>query len=389
MKKIAFYPHETSLNHGCEAIIVSTALMFKRFFPEISLLHYNRNDDISLITKYVDVIFVTKRAMRRFSLHWFIYLFLRYVLKKFEYLGALRVKHNFDAIKDNDIFLSIGGDNYCYGKPYEFYGMNFLIKKQGKRSVFWGCSIEEKKIDEAMIADLNRFDLIITRESLSYNTLHSLKLRSKLVLCPDPAFTLPFVEWECPFMTQKQKVIGINISPMIMKNEQYKGITLQAYKELVQYILKETDYSIAFIPHVTVKTTDDRLPLRELYDYANDEKRTTLIDDCDCQRLKYVISRCYAFVGARTHSTIAAYSTCVPTLVVGYSVKAMGIAKDIFGSYENYVLPVQHICNDYDLKNAFIWFMKKYSDIKTHLDLVMPNYVNNAYRSVEEVLKLG
>ena len=47
------------------------------------------------------------------------------------------------------------------------------------------------------------------------------------------------------------------------------------------------------------------------------------------------------FIGARTHATIAAYSSCVPTLVVGYSIKARGIAKDLFGTDEGYVLPVQ------------------------------------------------
>lgn len=388
MNKIAFYPHETSLNHGCEAIIISSAMMLQKKFSKINLMHYNRHDEISLISKYVDIVFVKKAMMTRFSLNWFAYLFLRYIAKKYEYLGAIRVKENFEAIKDCDIFLSIGGDNYCYGKPYEFYGMNYLIKKENKKSVFWGCSIDDKKIDNAMIADLNRFDLIVARESLTYNTLCSLKLKGKIVRYPDPAFTLPPVECNCPFISEKKKVIGINISPMIMKNETCEGITLQAYKELVKYILNETDFSIAFIPHVTVKTTDDRIPLKELYDFANNKKRTILIDDCDCQRLKYIISKCYAFVGARTHSTIAAYSTFVPTLVVGYSVKANGIAKDIFGSFENYVLPVQHIYNDNDLKKSFIWIMNNYSSIKKHLEFFIPKYVECAYKAAEEINQL-
>lgn len=51
------------------------------------------------------------------------------------------------------------------------------------------------------------------------------------------------------------------------------------------------------------------------------------------------------FIGVRIYVTIAAYSTEVPTLVLGYSVKSRGIAKDIFGSEENYVIPVQDISN--------------------------------------------
>ena len=58
------------------------------------------------------------------------------------------------------------------------------------------------------------------------------------------------------------------------------------------------------------------------------------------------------FIGARTHSTIAAYSSGVPTLVVGYSVKAKGIAKDLFGTEENYVLPVQALKEENNLKDV-------------------------------------
>ena len=42
-----------------------------------------------------------------------------------------------------------------------------------------------------------------------------------------------------------------------------------------------------------------------------------------------MISKCKFFVGARTHSVISAYSMCVPTIALGYSIKARGIAKDI------------------------------------------------------------
>ncbi len=56
----------------------------------------------------------------------------------------------------------------------------------------------------------------------------------------------------------------------------------------------------------------------------------------------------------RTHATIAAYSTGVPTLVVGYSVKARGIARDLFGTEDGYVLPVQQLKESDELtKHSF------------------------------------
>ena len=50
---------------------------------------------------------------------------------------------------------------------------------------------------------------------------------------------------------------------------------------------------------------------------------------------KGLISNCFVFIGARTHSTIASRSSYVPTVAIAYSVKAYGILKDIFGEVGN------------------------------------------------------
>lgn len=81
-----------------------------------------------------------------------------------------------------------------------------------------------------------------------------------------------------------------------------------------------------------------------------------MIEDCNCMQLKGYISRCRFFIGARTHATIAAYSTFVPTLVLGYSIKSRGIATDLFGSDENYVISIQDLLNEEDLYQAFYGF---------------------------------
>ena len=46
--------------------------------------------------------------------------------------------------------------------------------------------------------------------------------------------------------------------------------------------------------------------------------------ECFC-----LIAQCELLVCCRTHASIAGYSTGVPTLVLGYSVKAEGIAADL------------------------------------------------------------
>ena len=103
-----------------------------------------------------------------------------------------------------------------------------------------------------------------------------------------------------------------------------------------------------------------------------------MIEDADCETLKGYIARCRFFIGARTHSTIAAYSSLVPTLVLGYSVKARGIALDLFGTWENYVIPVQSLQNMDELARGFEWMLLREEAIRKRLETVMPAYLERA-----------
>ena len=113
-----------------------------------------------------------------------------------------------------------------------------------------------------------------------------------------------------------------------------------------------------------------------------------MVEDQNCMQLKDIISHCEFFIGARTHATIAAYSTGIPTLVVGYSVKARGIARDLFGTEEGYVLPVQSLRNMDDLTNAFIALYEKKHEISDHLANIMPVYISKIQRAKEAVEEL-
>ena len=94
------------------------------------------------------------------------------------------------------------------------------------------------------------------------------------------------------------------------------------------------------------------------------------------------------FIGARTHATIAAYSTCVPTLILGYSVKSKGIARDIFGTEEHYVLPVQEMRNPDELANGFDWLSANEMTVRDHLIKTMPEYKARALLARDAVEEL-
>ena len=116
--------------------------------------------------------------------------------------------------------------------------------------------------------------------------------------------------------------------------------------------------------------------------------RVELLEEHNAMEQKGYISKCKMLVCARTHCSIAGYSTNVPTLVLGYSTKSKGIAKDLFGRYEDYVIDSHKIVNEDDLIKGFIWLDKNKEDIKKHLEEIMPEYKARCYLSKELVDKL-
>lgn len=187
---------------------------------------------------------------------------------------------------------------------------------------------------------------------------------------------------------QRGNTIGINASPLIMQCAKDGGVAYEAYCRLIERILDTTDATIALIPHVVIENSDDRIPLHSLYEKFASTGRVVLVEDHNCCELKGYISSCRMFIGARTHATIAAYSTCVPTLVLGYSVKSRGIARDIFGTEEHYVLPVQELQDPDELANGFDWLSANEMTVRDHLIKTMPEYKARALLARDAVEEL-
>ena len=385
MQKIVLYPHGGSGNHGCEALVRSTCKIIGK--QEVYLATRNKSEDAHYSINEVCTLINEQERITKGSFE-YIKAAIRYLLfKDADAFEAITYKAITQSVRDNGIALSIGGDNYCYGVPTYIYIINRLLRRQGTPTVLWGCSIEPSAIDKTMVDDLKDYSLIIARESLTYKAMVKAGL-SNVKLLPDPAFQLDRVDLSLPKGFVEGNTVGINLSPMVMNCETGDNITLKNYELLIEHIIGTTDMQIALIPHVVWAENDDRVPLRMLLEKYKHTGRVVMIEDHNCMELKGYIARCRFMVAARTHASIAAYSTCVPTLVIGYSVKAKGIAKDIFGTYENYVLPVQSLANEMDLVNAFNWIYKNEEHIRTHLQTMMPEYRDRALLIGEELKKI-
>ena len=380
MTAICMFPHNGSGNHGCEAIVRSTTALLVRI-GNLVVFSEKKDEDSYYMPDLGVECRDPKKEIVRFSQPYFRAIYSRYGKRQRDAFYRITFDPLLNACRKG-IFLSIGGDLYCYEKPDYIYRVHRYMADVGAKSVLWCCSVDPQDIDEDMKNDLASYDLICARESISYEALK--RINHNTILTVDPAFTLSAQETVLP----GENYVGINLSPMITEREAVPGISIKNYENLICHILEYTSSSIALIPHVVWANTDDRTKLAELKKQFAKDDRVTVINDMNCMKLKYIIAHSRMFIGARTHATIAAYSSCVPTLTVGYSVKAKGIAKDLFGTYENYVVPVQSLKTPYDLTNAFIWMAEREERIREHLKNIMPEYKSRIYKAVDAVKHL-
>ena len=401
-ERLIMYMHAGSGNHGCEAIVNSICRMIKE---QVTLVSYFGEED----QKYSLPELCEIRGERRFEEHRLAHV-LYYGYRKLTGDGESFIRYRYgDVFKGRTapLAISIGGDNYCYDNMLsDLRLVNSAFNKNGTKTVLLGCSIEpELLLREEIVRDLMKYHTIIARESITREALVEMVEKQERmggqnsedeesekfprILCfPDPAFTLPKKERPLPEGFVPGNTVGINVSPMIQEKEGRAGITMESYRTLISHLITCTDMQIALIPHVVWERNDDRKPIHALYEEFKDTGRVVELSDGSCEELKGDIGRCRFFVGARTHATIAAYSSGVPTLVVGYSVKARGIARDLFGTEENYVLPVQSLKEPEDLVKGFLWLSSHEKEIKEHLMRIMPDYRKSACKTGKEVDRL-
>jgi colanic acid/amylovoran biosynthesis protein len=113
-----------------------------------------------------------------------------------------------------------------------------------------------------------------------------------------------------------------------------KEAHIDTWLEIIRWLRASLDANVILIPHVQEISPDNddqvlgTALLRQLqYDPAVKLAGGAL----SANDFKALISRCDFLVAERMHAAIAGLSTAVPTLVVGYSVKARGILTDLLG----------------------------------------------------------
>lgn len=380
-RKTVLYGHTGSNNRGCEAIVRSTVKLLKNEGIISDIATYRAGDDVRAgIDALGDLIeyrsYNGKQSLTRV---------VNGIMKKvfhYEYPYERYVQQDvFRAIKSYGSAVVIGGDTYChcYGRKSCVPSYNLLkyARKIDAKTFMWSCSIGREDLDPEKISYLKQYDMIFPREGLTYENLINVGVpESKMYRMSDSAFVLDAKETALPDGFTNVFAYNPGYSLGVFENQEQ---LFRSRVTLLNYILDHTDMKIALIPHVYSQNQGDALCAKEIEQRLHHQERVFLFEkDYTCEELKYIISKCRMLVAERTHASIAGYSQLIPTFVIGYSVKSIGIARDLFGTDTGFVMSYKNIVNDNDFIHPIMDFISREEEIRQQLKKVIPEYKQKA-----------
>ena len=385
--KYYFPIHLNGDNRGCEAIAKGTALILKENKKNLIGLCTNTELDHRLkVDDYITLQPMCKKSILFRAENKIYKSIIHDAWKRKSFIYHYEYTPFLNQMTKDDIMISTGGDTMCYDENQVIYTVDYLHKR-GIHSILWGCSIGEKNLTPRKLQALKQFSHIYARETLTQEVLANHNINNVSVF-PDPAFVLEPTPCQLPKCFSRNEVIGINLSNYVMGGFDLNSAFAKEVDSLIKFILQSTDYQILLIPHVLWKGQDDRIIsnlIKGKYDLNN---RINILDSDNlnyCQ-IRYIISKCYCFIGARTHAAISAYSTCIPTIAIGYSIKSKGIAKDI-GMPEEIIVDSINIRKN-QLLDAFCHLLNEADSLSKHLYNIMDSYKQRCKNAIGIIDKL-
>ena len=356
--KFFFAGHTSFGNRGCEALIRSTVGLLRARLPQaqfvvpsnaIALDRRQWHQAESLGVKFV--------ATPDFpgSIKWWNRAARVLPLLERRWVPHHRLPASLRAeISSCDAMIMSGGDvislDYGLASLFDWTGYAENAIDLNRPVAIWAGSIGPFKrkphVESFITQHLKQYTSISVRESATFAYMGDLGIKTDLVA--DPAFTLvPEAFDHEPLMPLGDAgCLGFNVSPLIRGYRRGEASRDELDIEIIAFVtqvLAETELGVLMIPHVGPleggSNNSDYHYMKGLLQRANlDAQRLRIAPPTlNAAQLKHLIAQCRFFIGARTHATIAAFSTGVPTISIAYSVKAKGINNDLFGNLD-YVL---------------------------------------------------
>lgn len=377
--QILFVGHGTCRNRGCEAIIQCSSALIHRFLPDSSIrvISDTVEYDSSIVQNWPTPVEFIPLLTRRT-----IYTALSSIKRRLGLSpgypeGCYWQRNMYRYYCKSDIVVAVGGDNFTesYGVDSAVRHINYIKYAQyiGKATVVWAASIgpfSDDALRDLARTVFSQVDLITVRERWSLEYLRSLGISDNVRLVADPAFHLKprkTQQTESLFIPPARITVGVGIGALGPKvlgisNDSHE----QIFAQFIDHIIDAYDATVCLIPHVMYDGNDDLAACQAVIDRVRHKDRVTLggAHNMQADELKQIIARCDYFIGFRTHSTIAALSSFVPTIAIAYSKKAWAIFEDVYG-HTNYVVDGNSITVETLLNTFELLFSNRKSAVQT------------------------
>lgn len=400
--------HNNFGNRGCEALVRSVSGLIRERFDDAAFVTPSVAIDLDR-QQWQDahqfgIRFVEAAAFPA-RLRWWNR--VRRVIPGIEKLGRPTYtlpRHLLDAMSSSNAVVMTGGDtislDYDLPSLYDHAGYIDNARRLGKRTFMWAASVgpfsKTPHVEALMRAHLNDYDAITVRESETASYLKSIGVE-RVTEVADPAFTLVPESFDVSEILPEaaEGVVGINVSPLVRGYRDGES-SRQALDEDVAMFARELaekrGYGVVFLPHVgpldgNPWNSDFHYMSRLAGKYGLTHPSIRVAPaHLNAAQLKYLLSKFRFFIGARTHATIGAFSTNVPTVSIAYSIKAKGINKDLFGD-TRLVLDTPSVNGD-TLRASLKQLEREETEIRKHLVDTIPGWKKRAALPVDVLASL-
>lgn len=370
-------------NFGSPSILHGIEELVKKFFYEYEITNYQKTQWTDISTS--DMTFKTVKYSGNPK---------RLILAALKDKLGLRIKDFAEKevirkIKEADIIIDAFGilfcDNFVKSK-YSYlsmakscigrFPMLFIAKLYRKRTVktpsSFGPMKEKINWKSAQFCCKHLFDIICARENASREALiNDAKVKGRILLSPDIANLMRYEKSE----DDQNRSVGISVSYQIIRQWGAEESYIDCIVALCENIKKRYGRQIILIPNeFNEKKYDDMAVTQDIRD--NCKTKGFDVDIIDAKNmsstaLKNCIASCEVMVASRYHSCVAALSSGVPTLVVGWHYKY----EELLNWYgqDRWILSNEN-CTSEKLKSMFDCFWEnrekerkvlaeKYSDV--------------------------
>lgn len=293
---------------------------------------------------------------------------------------------NLNFFKKADYILDIGqGDSFSdiYGKDRfedidRIHRLARLINKPYCLLPQTIGPFSNQNIRKKAVISIAKANVVMARDKMSYDYVkNNVRGQNQIAEYIDIAFYLPFVKTE---FDRRYTHVGLNINALLW-NGGYSGNNELGLKDdyqnvvrnIIDFFLRLDKVKLHLIPHVVnqerVLENDYSVSVDLVNEYRNENLVVAPFFFSPIEAKNYISGMDF-FMGARMHSTIAAFSSGVPVVPMAYSRKFNGLFGDTL-SYKYFV----------DLKA---------SDSKTILEFIQECYKNrdNLMKAIQSQQRL-